>query len=264
MAIPLQVISEDSVPPASYHDLSGVEPHRQEAKLKQLMQAAQEWPFDFEKGPLFYGSLVTLALDQHVLLMCLSALCADRTTIGNLVREISQLYEASLRKEVFPPIPVQYADVSEWQNELIEDAHTDIVKQYWRDRDMAALLTAKLAIERPTDAHTAFRPQSASLTIDPHWVSKLKAAVLTQQTSLAVFLLACWQTLLWRLMEQSDPGVGVVFDGRSAAGLEDALGPFGKSLPVHSHLQVGLPFSELLQRVHASILEVQAWQAYFS
>ena len=63
-----------------------------------------------------------------------------------------------------------------------------------------------------------------------------------------MFLLACWQILLWRLSGQSDFVVGIASDGRTYEGLQEAVGLFGKTLPVSCHLERDLRLSELLER----------------
>src|SRR4029077_14791113 len=80
----------------------------------------------------------------------------------------------------------------------------------------------------------------------------------------SVFLLACWQTLLWRLTGQSDFVVSMACDGRTYEGLQEAVGLFCKALPVPSHLEGDLRFSGLLQRTNQSVHDAFAWQEYFS
>lgn len=59
------------------------------------------------------------------MLISLPALCADRATFNYLVRELATSYlgkfDENLSKE-----PLQYADFSEWQNQILEAEETKI------------------------------------------------------------------------------------------------------------------------------------------
>ena len=79
-----------------------------------------------------------------------------------------------------------------------------------------------------------------------------------------MLLLSCWQILLWRLSGQSEFVVGVTSDGRTYEGLQEALGLFGKSLPMICHLEGDLRLSELLERTEVSAHDAVAWQEYFN
>jgi hypothetical protein len=73
MSIPVQVISDGSLPSIDCCDLTGWGAAEQEARIEALFQEARLLPFDFEKGPLARVSIVTLSPDQSRLLVTLSA-----------------------------------------------------------------------------------------------------------------------------------------------------------------------------------------------
>src|SRR5262249_26130755 len=127
-----------------------------------------------------------------------------------------------------------------------------------------ALPALKLPYERTPSDKSGFEPESLDLMIDPEVVDRLEAAVRKYETTTEVFLLACWQTLLWRLT--GEPGVvsGFVCDGREHEMLRGALGLFAKWLPVKSHFADGASFSEILSRAGESVRDGYEWQEYFS
>jgi len=86
MSIPVQVITDGSLPSIDCYDLTGWGAPEQEARIEALFQEAGRLPFDFEKGPLSRLSLVTLSPDKTMLLVTLSSLCADAASLGTLVR----------------------------------------------------------------------------------------------------------------------------------------------------------------------------------
>ena len=87
------------------------------------------------KNPSAHVSLATLSADKHMLFVALSALCADTATLAIFVRELSRCYSACLRGETLTDAALQYADVAQWQNELLESADTQSGTEYWRKQD---------------------------------------------------------------------------------------------------------------------------------
>ena len=72
------------------------------------------------------------------------------------------------------------------------------------------------------------------------------------------------QILLWRLSGESEFVVGLACDGRTYEELQEALGLFAKTVPVHCRLEEHLRFSEALKQTDGSAREAIEWQEYFS
>lgn len=126
LRLPLQAIACTGEVPISEYNLSGLSPEEQEAKIAALFQQLSLFPFDFERGSLWHISLATLTQDKHLLLANFSALIADNVTLKNFTRELSLSYSAGACGEEFSDESMQYADIAEWQNELLESEETAI------------------------------------------------------------------------------------------------------------------------------------------
>ena len=264
MIFPLQVIADSSMLSIDVDDLSGLDSKKQQARIEALLHQASQLPFDFQKAPFLHLSLVVLSPHKHMLLVTLPALHADPAALENLVREISRSYTACLQNKELPKEPMQYTDLSEILNELIESEDTETGREYWRKQDLSALLTLKLPFESQSSEKAGFEPQFLTSTVNPSVVAKIEALVGRYNTSASVFLLACWQVLLWRLTGQSDIIVSAAYDGRTYEELKEALGLFAKYLPLHCHLEENLQFSQLLEHADKSIRDVYEWQEYFT
>jgi len=70
-----------------------------------------------------YVSLVTLSPWKYLLIVSLPAMVADTAAL-NLVDEISRSYAACAAYEELDDEPLQYADLLEWQNELLAGEDT--------------------------------------------------------------------------------------------------------------------------------------------
>lgn len=264
MEIPVQVITDGNIYWRDDCNLSGGETEQQEAQIEALFQEMSQMPFDFEKGQLLHISLVTLSPQKYILLIGLPALCADTVSLKNLVCEISSSYAACLYGEELSDEVLQYADIAEWQNELLESEDTEIGREYWRKQDISEFQNLHLPLENQPAVDSIFQPQVVTLTLAPDLVARIETLAQKYDTSPSSFLLACWQILLWRLTGQSEIVIGTVCDGRKYQELERSLGLFAKSLPLHCHLSETNQFSEVLHQIDERIREVNEWQDSFS
>jgi amino acid adenylation domain-containing protein/non-ribosomal peptide synthase protein (TIGR01720 family) len=262
---PLQVIA-DTLPPAVHEtDLSHQEESEQEARIEALFREMKDMPVALDEGSPARMSLVTLSPSRHVLLIKLLAFCADIAALENLVGEIGRSYEACLRDVKLLDDPIQYADLSEILNELLESEETEAGREYWRKQDFSSLSPAALPFSSRIDlAQAVFRPQLLSCQVDAKVYAALRSLAQTSGVSTSTCLLACWCTLLWRLGAQSEFIVGTAYAGRSYAELESAIGLFARYLPLRCRMKPDITFSQLLEQISSASGELAEWQDYFS
>jgi amino acid adenylation domain-containing protein/non-ribosomal peptide synthase protein (TIGR01720 family) len=261
--IPLQFITDSNLPPIHKHNLSDLASPEQATRIEAIFQETRQLHFDFEPGSNLHLSLVILSPNMHLLILSLPALCADSVTLNKLVHEISYYY-AGLPSERLDSEPMQYVDFSEWQNELLAAEDTEKGREYWRKQDISASFNLKLPFETKSAEYKRFKPESITITLQPHTVAKLEALVQQYNTSTSVFLLTIWHILLWRLTGQSDIIIGKAYDGRQHEELKESLGLLTKYLPIPSNLEDNLQFFEVLERLNEAIFNQLKWQDYFN
>ncbi|MEE1751088.1 condensation domain-containing protein, partial [Streptomyces sp. SP18CS02] len=96
--------------------------------------------FDLTTELPLRAALFTVADDDHVLLLVCHHIAADGWSLGPLVRDLATAYTArstSGEAPVWPELPVQYADFTLWQQEVlggVEDAGSVASRQleHWR------------------------------------------------------------------------------------------------------------------------------------
>ena len=263
MTLPLQAIACTCEVPISEHNLSGLSPEEQEAKIAALFQELNLLAFDFERGPLWHISLVTLAQNKHLLLANFSALIADSATLKNFTRELSLSYWACACGEEFSDESMQYADIAEWQNELLESEETAIGQEYWRKLNIESLDLLTLPWEKK-NSETEFGPLVERVEIRGDLFDSLEAIAQKHQSDISTFLLTCWQILIARLTRGPNPIVGVAIDGRKYEELEHSLGLLCKYLPLRCPVQDELNFSQVRQQVELNLQDIHTWQEYFT
>ena len=266
MNIPLQVIND--VPNGDLliqnHDLSTIEPHQQQNAIAAIIESAKQRIFDFQQSPLLQISLATLSPSQQVLLLDLPALCADITSLNNLVTEISCAYRACLHGEELTDEPVQYILFSEWQNELLQAPEAEVGKKYWQQQDISHISSLKLPNENQAVGKTGFQPQILTQTIHGELGDKIYSFATNFHISESAFLLTCWQILLWRLTGVSEMIVGTACDGRPEEELQETLGLLARYLPLHCHLESNCKFSQVLEEIALAQTRAYDWQDCFA
>src|SRR5262245_14619074 len=131
MTIPMQVINETGGLVWREDDLNGMD---EPASLIEALFHADSRPFDFERGPFLFLRLIKKAEDEYVMFIRFPAICADSVSIRNLVGELCQGYAAEVCGEDLDRDVMQYADLAEWQNDLIEAEEMREAGEYWRRR----------------------------------------------------------------------------------------------------------------------------------
>ncbi|MES1022179.1 amino acid adenylation domain-containing protein [Gloeocapsa sp. BRSZ] len=264
LEIPVQVINNDDIIWEDEYDLTSWETQQQKAKIDVIFQDMLQLPLDYEKGQNLRITFITLSSLKHILLLSLPAMCADSRTLNNLVREISISYAVCCQNQELSDEILQYADIAEWQNELLESEDTEIGREYWRKQDIAHLLNLRLPLENQSQANQEFKPQVVSLQINHDLNQEIKNLAKKYNTSVSIFLLACWQVLLMRLTGQSEIVIGTATNGRNYEELATALGLFAKYLPLHTHLTLISSFREVLQQIQEGFQEISEWQDSFN
>jgi amino acid adenylation domain-containing protein len=266
LKFPIQVIEDRAVVIIRRLDLSGLPVREQESELAALAQAERTSPYDFEKTPLLRAHLLKLTPARHALLLTLPALCADTQTLINLAREISLSYVAPTAGGETREEAVPYVQFSEWQNELLEQEDAEAGKEFWRSQEVFdhPALTVSWPFQTKTGGETAYLPQTFGLSLSREATARLHDAARSLDATPDAILLACWQTLLWRLTGQKQIITGVVCDGRKYEELRGALGLFACALPAPARFAPSDTFAEALSRMKETLGNASDWQEYFS
>jgi amino acid adenylation domain-containing protein len=211
------------------------------------------------KDPVLQAAVVT-AGDAHLLLLTLPAFCADAATLRNFLDEIAHEYTGSQSPEI-----MQYADLVEWQNELLASDETKPGRDYWhevcRKIDFDSLTARELPLEKRSSAHFEFNALTVAV-----WElsSSAQRAAARLSTSIESLLLSSWLVLLSKLLGTCELVVGCEFDGRRYEELRTAFGPLARVLPLHLDLNPKTEFSNLARQVGIEAAEARNWQESFS
>ena len=261
--IPIQVISDSGI--FSWRELNQIDSQCQQLEelCQEEIQFVSDFDFKSEQSLHLRSSLLVEASDRSLLLITLSSLCADSWSLRNLAKEISNIYGACLRSEELETEPVQYIQFSEWCNELLEDENVETGKAYWQQQGFSSIPSLIIPFESYSGRQKKFDPKVHTLRLESNLVAKLDAIATLHKITVAEFLLACWQILLWRVMGQSDIVVNTLYPGRKYEELYETLGLLAKYLPIRCSFQASFKFTEILSSIHDTLNSHAKWQEYF-
>ncbi len=261
--IPIQVITEDAVLNYQEIDLTHCAADDQEAVIDKHLYEQRCVPLDFENGPLLLCRLLKFSSLRRILLLSIPSLSGDWQTLKILIGELARIYGAGREGELHFNDTVEYADSSEWLNELLEEQSGGPGIEFWRQHSHSETPSPELPLEGNSGTTAQFTPAVFRHQVDANQIAELEAIARKYESSFPAMLLACWGTLVWKLTKQPDIVVDHFCDGRTLEDLREAVGLYGKYLPVTCHFDETLEFGEILSRINRSIQSGVARQEYF-
>lgn len=259
MTIPLQVIGDTNEICINTLDFSSLSLDEQENKIESLLAELKQ-----NNYLTLHVYIITLSLEKSILILNLSALIADSYTLNHLLNKISSSYSAYSQGQNVSNDPIQYADIAEWYNQLLESQESELGKEYWRKQDVSSSGDFTFWFEKKQAKASQLQPKYIRLTIQEYVVKQIEKLAQKYRVNKPDVLLSCWLILLWKITGQSDISIGIAGDDRKYEELEQALGLLSKYLPLSCSLEAELKFSEILQQVNESVNSICEWQEYFT
>ena len=252
---PVQRVQAASAPVLTRIDLSQ-EPAPEQAAYAAT-RALAATPFDLQRGPAIRALLLQLAPDQHVLFCTLHHIVADGWSLRLLSREIAIGYAALSEgcRPALPPLPVQYADCAAWEAVWLEsEEFRDQLARY--ANGLAGLPPApSLSLRRGGDTVPPEAGGSRALALAPELVSALRAAAQRQGVTVFVLALATFQLLLWQVLGDDTPVVGVPVARRNRVEFEELIGLFSNIVVVRADLSGQPCFRDVLAGTKEAMLD---------
>jgi amino acid adenylation domain-containing protein len=245
-------------------DLSALGDEERRRELTRRVAEESLRPFDLASGPLLRATLVRLAARESALLLTLHHVISDGWSMGVLVRDVTALYAAMVAGrplgEALPPLPVQYADFTVWQNRRLSGETLAREIEHWREKLAGAPPFLELPTDRPRPPVQTFGGRSLPVWLEPELAGRLSALALETGTTLFMVLLAGLETLLGIYSGADDLAVGTPIAGRDRAELEGLIGFFVNSLVLRADLSGDPSFVDLLGRVREDTLSAYTHQ----
>jgi len=222
-------------------------------ELRAAVDAAAGYVFDLATEIPFRAWLLEEAGGGQVLVLLVHHIAGDGWSTGCLLADLDHAYRARSggRAPDWQPLPVQYADYTLWQHELLDGEHGVAGEQlaYWR----TALDGMPPLLGLPTDRPRGPEPDGRG-ALAPFDVSAATHRALlrcARQNGVTLFMVvqAALAALLTRHGAGEDLAIGTTVAGRGDEALHPLVGFFVNTLVLRTDTSGDPAFTELVRRV---------------
>ncbi|MFF7977487.1 condensation domain-containing protein, partial [Streptomyces sp. NPDC007905] len=223
--------------------------------------------FDLSVQAPLRAVLFELPGDEFVLLFVLHHIAGDGWSVAPLAADFSQAYRARAEGQApgWEPLPVQYADYTLWQREVLgneEDPESAIAGQlsYWKQQLAGIPAEMALPVDRSRPVMSSYRGEAVTFTVDTRLYQGLTELARQSQASVFMVVQAGLSLLLSRLGAGEDIVLGTAVAGRTDEALDRLIGFFINTLVLRTDLSGDPEVAELIARVRENDLAAYANQ----
>ncbi len=248
--------------PLCVTDISELSEIEQQRQVTQWIASHVQTPFDLCTGPLLSLRLLKLGKQEQILLFNMHHIISDGWSMGVLIRQFGQLYNAYAQNQVpqLSKLPIQYTDYAAWQRNWLQGKVLERQLAYWSGKLDGVPELLELPTDYPRPAVMRYQGQNQQSTLDQELTLSIKQ--LSQQYGVTIFmtLLAAFKVLLYRYSDQNDLVVGSPIANRTLHQTEDLIGFFVNTLVLRTQVAFDQTFTSLLKQVRTMALEAYSHQ----
>ncbi|MFI6584453.1 amino acid adenylation domain-containing protein [Embleya sp. NPDC050493] len=249
-------------------DLAAAEPvGRAEESLAGLVAEATRRPFDLATELPLRTTVFRVGPDEHVLLAVFHHIAIDEWSIRPFAQDLAAAYTARAagHAPAWEPLPLQYADYTLWQRDLLGDPADPACRYarqlaYWKTALAGLPEEPGLPTDRPRPTVAGYRGGTVERLIPAELANRVRAVASAAGASAFMLYQAAVATLLHRLGAGTDIALGSPVAGRDDEALGELIGFFVNTVVIRADVTGNPTFAELLARVRDTDLDAFAHQ----
>jgi amino acid adenylation domain-containing protein len=229
--------------------------------FERLLRAERENARGTEQESGLRVLLLQVRDAEHLVLLTLPSFLGDTATLKNMAREVGLAYSGHTDSDD----RMQYADLVEWQNEMLASDETKTGRKFWADTCRTIDFPSLANVTLPFAGMGAAPFSPEVLTVTAREEISLQITKSSPSKNLQVdTLLSAWTVLLSRLRGEPALTLGCEFDGRRYEELASALGPLARNLPFSFTVDPQASFQATTAKIGSFVEEASNWQEAFS
>ncbi len=220
--------------------------------------------FDLENGPLIKVQLIQIKDKEFIFYYNMQHIISDGWSYKVLVKDIMTYYEAfvSNTNADLPELKVHYKDFSVWQLNQLKEGAFEAHSNFWMDKLSGDLPVLDLPSRKKRPKVMTYNGRRLTSWISKETVQSINTFTQENDGSLFMFLLASWNVLFHKYLNQNDIIVGTLVAGRDHLDLNAQIGYYVNTLALRNHIDSNETFVKFFERVKTTTLESFKYQAY--
>lgn len=225
------------------------------AGLHDALRTEARRPFGLADEIPVRAALFHVSEDDAVLLLSLHHIAADGWSLGPLAEDFTTAYAARRdgKGPQWVPLPVQYADYTLWQRDLLSgnEAHGLYQRQlnYWNEQLADLPESLELPTDRARPSVASFAGEVLPVELDEALTESVRRLALRTEATLSMVLQAGLAGLLNRLGGGDDIPIGSPIAGRTDEALNRLVGFFVNTWVARVDITGNPSLTELVGRV---------------
>jgi hypothetical protein len=259
----LQRIDDRTFAKIEYTSLTKVPLDMRQLRAFEIASECAWRRFDLMASPLIRVGLIQISESEYVFIIAMDHFISDGFSLGIIIKEFASLYNTFHNRSLplLKDLSMQYPDFAVWQRKnCVGQVYQDLISFWEQKLKNAPPLLLNTDHARPIRSN----PEKSVVVVKPLLVSARQISAFSGEnntTNFVVFLSA-FKALLSKWSGLSDivvmtPTAGA---GRFLAGCENIVGNFHSMVHLRTDLSGEPSFTELLRRVHCSVIEALAHQ----
>ncbi|MER6916881.1 amino acid adenylation domain-containing protein [Streptomyces sp. NPDC000594] len=225
------------------------------------MAETAEYAFDLATEIPVRARILRQGPGDHILSLVIHHIAGDGESMAPLIREVSTAYTARRegRAPDFTELPVQYADYSVWQRELLgdeNDPESVLTEQsdYWREELAGIPQPLRLPTDRPRPPKASHHGDMIEFTVGPELLAAVERLARERDVTVSMVMQSVVAVLLRHLGAGDDIPIGSPIAGRTDDALDDLIGFFVNTWVLRAELGDNPTFDELIAQVKEKAL----------
>lgn len=257
------IVANEAKVSFSRADLSTLTPQERAERLERIGEEDMNSAFDLHEGPLFRARLVRVSADTHLLRLTGHHAVCDGWSLGIMMAEISELYNAK-KNGTAPQLPPAntFSEYSLATIDFAKSPEHKKVEQYWLNLYQGVIPRMDLPTDRPRPQGKTYNGHRLDLPLTAKHVAALKEVATRSGASFVTTLLATFEVFLYKLTGDSDLVVGLPAAGQSDFDMKHLVGHCVNLLALRSRLDETATFRDFLKKRRTGVLDAFDNQKY--